>query len=88
MDSKKIEKLMFHTPKEYSYQCADVGKISLLSSMQWNYTKMAPTHVDNTTVKALHVQFDAFRNIVDGIKGKFRVIKVIYKTIITTVYLI
>jgi len=72
MDSKKIEKLMFHTPKEYSYQCADVGKISLLSSMQWNYTKMAPEPVDNTTVKALHVQFDAFRNIVDGIKGKFR----------------
>ena len=74
MDSKKIDKLMFHTPKDKSYQCADVGKISLLSAMQWNYTKMAPEHVDNTTIKALHVRFDAFRNVVNGIKGEFRVI--------------
>jgi len=72
MDSKKIDKLMFHTPKDKSYQCADVGKISLSSSMQWNYTKMAPEHVDNTTIKALHVRFDAFRNVVNGIKGEFR----------------
>ena len=75
MDSKKIDNLMFHTPKDKSYQCADVGKISLSSSMDWNYTKFAPEHVDNTTIKVLHVRFDAFRNVVNGIKGEFRVIK-------------
>lgn len=72
MDSKKIDNLMFHTPKDKSYQCADVGKISLSSSMDWNYTKFAPEHVDNTTIKVLHVRFDAFRNVVNGIKGEFR----------------
>lgn len=72
MDSKKIDNLMFHTPKDKSYQCADVGKISLSSSMDWNYTKFAPEHVDNTTIKVLHVRFDAFRNVVDGIKEEFR----------------
>ena len=75
MDSKKIDNLMFHTPKDKSYQCADVGKISLSSSMDWNYTKFAPEHVDNTTIKVLHVRFDAFRNVVNGIKEEFRVIK-------------
>ena len=54
---------MFHTPNDKSYQCADVGKISLISSMQWNYTKMASHDVSNTTANALQVQFDAFRNI-------------------------
>jgi len=72
MDSKKIEKLMFHTPNDKSYQCADVGKITLSSSMQYNYTKMAPEHVANTTVKALDVRFDAFRNVVNGNQGQFR----------------
>jgi len=62
-DSKEITKLMFHTPIDKSYQCADVGKISLISSMQWNYTKMAPHDVSNTTANAFQVHFDAYRNI-------------------------
>jgi len=62
-DSKEISQLMFHTPNDKSYQCADVGKISLISSMQWNYTKMAPHDVSNTTANAFQVHFDAFRNI-------------------------
>jgi len=72
-DSKNITKLMFHTPNDKSYQCADVGKISLSSSMQWNYTKMASHDVANTTANALQVQFDAFRNIGNSIPDKFRV---------------
>ena len=64
---------MFHTPNDKSYQCADVGKISLSSSMQWNYTKMASHDVANTTANALQVQFDAFRNIGNSIPDKFRV---------------
>jgi len=62
-DSKEITKLMFHTPIDKSYQCADVGQISLISSMQWNYTKMAPHDVSNTTANAFQVHFDAYRNI-------------------------
>jgi len=72
IDSKKNDKLMFHTPNDKSYLCADVGEISLLSQMKWNYTKMAPHDVENTTVSALHVQFDAFRNIANGDPEKFR----------------
>jgi len=62
-DSKEITKLMFHTPIDKSYKCADVGQISLISSMQWNYTKMAPHDVSNTTANAFQVHFDAYRNI-------------------------
>jgi len=75
-DSKEVSKLMFHTPNDKSYQCADVGKISLISSMQWNYTKMASHDVSNTTANALQVQFDAFRNIkalANVIPDQFRV---------------
>ena len=64
---------MFHTPNDKSYQCADVGKISLSSSMQWNYTKMASHDVANTTANALQVRFDAFRNIGNSIPDQFRV---------------
>jgi len=72
MDSKKNDKLMFHTPNDRSYLCADVGKVSLLSQLKWNYTKMAPHDVENTTLRALHLQFDAFRNIANGEPGEFR----------------
>ena len=64
---------MFHTPNDKSYQCADVGKISLSTSMQWNYTKMASHDVANTTANALQVRFDAFRNIGNSIPDQFRV---------------
>ena len=76
-DSKEITKLMFHTPIDKSYQCADVGQISLISSMQWNYTKMAPHDVSNTTANAFQVHFDAYRNIPTNdiiVQDQFRVI--------------
>lgn len=76
-DSKEITKLMFHTPIDKSYKCADVGKISLISSMQWNYTKMAPQDVSNTTANAFQVHFDAYRNIPTNdilVQDQFRVI--------------
>ena len=76
IDSKKMDKLMFHTPNSKSYKCSDVGKISLLSGLQWNYTNMAPTSLQNTTVSVLQVQFDAFRNVDNGVSGTFRVSKI------------
>jgi len=72
MDSKQIDRLMFHTPNDNSYLCADVGEVSLISTMKYNYTTSLPLTVDNTTMHALHVQFDAFRNIANVAPGVFR----------------
>ena len=66
---------MFHTPNDRSYLCADVGEISLNAHMDWDYDKFTPLKVINTTVRAKHVQFDAFRNIANGSPTGFRVIK-------------
>ena len=78
MDSKQIDRLMFHTPNDNSYLCADVGEVSLISTMKYNYTTSLPLTVDNTTMHALHVQFDAFRNIANVAPGVFRVSSYIY----------
>ena len=61
MDSKQIDRLMFHTPNDNSYLCADVGEVSLISTMKYNYTTSLPLTVDNTTMHALHVQFTLFK---------------------------
>ena len=79
IDSKENEKLMFHTPDGRSYLCADVGTISLFAQMNWDYDKAAPHDVQNTTVHATNVQFDAFRNLPPVPPGiGFRVIKNIF----------
>lgn len=72
LDSKLNDKLMFHTPNDRSYLCADVGQFSLVSTIQYDYPKFPEHSVENTTVHATHVQFDAFRNLPTHVPKEFR----------------
>jgi len=72
IDSKESKQLMFHTPDDRSYLCADVGAISLFATMNWDYDKAAPHDVQNTTVHATNVRFDAFRNVPPSVPKGYR----------------
>ena len=65
---------MFHTPDDRSYLCADVGAISLFATMNWDYDRAPPHDVQNTTVHATNVRFDAFRNVPPSVPKGYRVI--------------
>merc|ERR1712061_184740 len=73
IDSKVRKQLMFYTPDDKSYLCADVGAISMYATMNWNYDKTTPHDVRNTTIHATSVHFDAFRNVPHSVAPGFRV---------------
>lgn len=61
IDSGDIPNLMFHTPLDRSYLCADVGHLELKTTLRYPDSPPEGTKLGNTTVIGQKVQFDAFR---------------------------
>jgi len=73
VDSNEMSNIIFHTPLDRSFTCANWGSTKLKTYYQVKPTPPAPTNLPDATVHSDDLQFDAFRNADSSTPAGFRV---------------
>lgn len=61
VDSKDVQKLLFHTPLDHSFTCKKWGSTQLHTSSKTLPNPGQPVDLTNSTVHTSMLKFDAFR---------------------------